>query len=310
MIIGILKLLFTAVLMLIGVIIAKKDYKKKSKEKGWFKKFFNLINISLLFIFLLFIFEVIAFFDQTYKDEVTDKKLTEATTGIKDSQEMIDSVLKNGLAQIETTEKEINLLSDLNTDLKEARKNISKNLSEYEKINLLYSEQIQLEKKKILTDRPDIKINRPITLSDSNFFSGQYHLNNSGQRLADSVKYFSFMVLLDSLKRISKVTELKTNINDQNVLSLSPGGVQSQYINYTICLKNDANKYSWGYLIVKFSYYDLMMDSTIISSAYFYQSINLYELNTQYGFNVPQSATTQIKNYINKHHPDIYDLFW
>lgn len=310
MIIGILKLLFTAALMLIGVITAKKDYKKKSKEKLGIKKFFNLINISLLFIFLLFVSEMIAFFDQIQKAEVQENKITETNTNVKEAREKINSVSDNMQTQIETTEKEINLLSDLNIDLKEARKNISKNLIEYEKINLLYSEQIKLERIKILTGQPDIEINRPITLSDSINFFGQYNLTNTGQRTADSIKFFSFMVLLDSVNMFSKVTILRTNINDQNILSLSPGGEFNHFINYPICLKKDTDNYRWGYLIVKFSYYDLMMDTTIISPVHIFQSPYLNELDKQYAFNVPQSVATKIKHYINTHRPDIYDLFW
>lgn len=310
MIIGILKLLFTAALMLIGVITAKKDYKKKSKEKGGFKKFFNLINISLLFIFLLFVSEMIAFFDQIQKAEVQENKITETNTNVKEAREKINSVSENMQTQIETTEKEINLLSDLNTDLKEARKNISKNLIEYEKINLLYSEQIKLEKEKILNAKPDVSIFAPITLMDSISYTGQFRLINSGQRLADSVKHYSIMVLVDTVRWNLELTKLKTNISDHNTLSIPADGIMYHYINYHICLRADIEKYNMGYLIVKYSYYDLMLDKTIVSPVNIYKSTNLKEINKQYWFNVPTNEMELVKNYIKNVSPNTYSHFW
>ena len=290
-------------------IIDKITDKPDQKQKG-IKKFFNIRTIVIALLFILFSIQIIDSFIQSQKDDIQEKKLTETNTKVKESQELIDSVLKNGLIQIKTTEKEIKLISDLNIDLKEARKNISKNLSEYEKINLLYSQQIDLEKKKILSAQPDIRISRPITLSDSMGYSGQYRLINVGQRTADSIKYFSFMVLVNSKNNLIELTNLKTNINDQNILSLSPDVDQIHYTNYHICSKKDVDNYGVGYLIIKYSYYDLMMDSTNISPVYIYQCSDLKQFNTQYAFNVPQAMADKIKVYIKDKHPKIYNLFW
>jgi hypothetical protein len=301
----ILIIIIVFLLAYIDKITTKSDEKRKR-----LKKYFNLRSLAICLIIILAGFQIFDYITQSQKDKVQEEKITETNLNVKKSQERLDSLYENIQIQIKSTEKEIGLLSNLNIDLKDARKNISKNLNEYEKINILYSEQLELEKKKILTDKPIVDIGRPITLSDSNYVMGQFQLNNSGQRLADNVKFLSIMVLFDSLNTIVKLTELKTNHNDQNILRISSNSKLSQYINYIICKKKEVDKYRGGFLIVKLSYYDLMLDSTITSPANIYQCSNLLDLNKQYGFNVPQLNADKIKNYIRKENLEIYDLFW
>lgn len=301
----ILIIIIAFLLAYIDKITAKSDEKRKG-----FKKYFNLRSFALLLLIILTAFQIFDFVTQSQEEEVRGKKITETYTNVKKSQEKIDSVLTNMLIQIETTQKELELISDLNIDLKEVRKNISKSLSEYQKINLLYSEQLDLEREKILNAKPDISIFKPITLLDSISYNGQFSLINSGQRLADSIKHYSIMVLVDTVKWRLELTKLKTNISDHNTLSIPADGMFHHYINYHICLRADIEKYHMGFLIVKYSYYDLMLDKTIVSPVNIYKSTNLKEINKQYWFNVPTNEMELVKNYIKSVSPNTYSLFW
>lgn len=65
--------------------------------------------------------------------------------------------------EIDFTREEFELISSLNEEMKDARKNISKSISEYQTLNSKYSEQLKLEREKISNAKPDVRILLPKT---------------------------------------------------------------------------------------------------------------------------------------------------
>lgn len=119
------------------------------------------------------------------------------------------------------------------------------------------------------------------------------------------------MILTDTTNtKVEKVTDLKTNVNVQNLLSLPPEQGHTHVANSRIAKNEEIDKFGFGYLLVKYSYFDLMTDSVIIVPVSIFRSNSLKDINVQYGNNVDSQIVDAIKRYLLIRKPELYKIFF
>jgi len=309
----------TSIIIIITFLAAlvEKLSKKPASDRKGVLKILKLENIAIFLLGILLITQLVENVKKSRKEMLQEAKSNETHENIvstkekvDEANELIDSILFNLKTEIEFTREEFNLITSLNEDLEDARKNISKSISEYQKLNTKYSQQLKLEREKILNAKPDVRISLPKTTKDSVSVSYQFQLTNYGQRIADSVEFYSVMILTDTSNlQVEKVTDLKTNTNVQNLLSLPPEQGYNHVANSYIANNEEIDRFGVGFLLVKYSYFDLMTDSKIIVPVSIFRNNSLKDINKQYGNNVESQIVESIKRYLSIQKPDLYKIF-
>lgn len=310
----------TSIIIIITFLAAlaeKFSNKPASERKGVLKRL-KLENIAILLLGILLCTQLVENINKSQKEVLKEAKSNETHENIlstkekvDEANELIDSILLNLKKEIEFTREEFEMISSLNEEMKDARENISKSISEYQKLNSKYSEQLKLEREKILNAKPDVRILFPKTTKDSLYAAYQFQLTNYGRRVADSVEFYSIMILTDTTNfKVEKVTDLKTNVNVQNLLSLPPEQGYNHIANSLIVANKEIDKFGIGYLLVKYSYFDLMTNSEVIIPVSTFRSNSLREINVQYGNNVDEQIVEDIKRYLLIHKPELYKIFF
>lgn len=243
--------------------------------------------------------------NETHQDIITTKEK------VDEANKVIDEVLLNIQNEIEFTREEFRLISYLNKEMTEARKSVSISLDEYRQLNSNYTMQLELERDKVKSSKPDVRIILPKSTKDSLHTSYQYQLLNSGQRVADSVLFYSVMLLTDSSYSIfNKISELKTNSGVHNILSLPPDQGYTHYANSVIFSNEEIENFSSGFLLIKYRFYDLMTNSTTASPLLTFRCPSFKETNIQYGNNVDTKIVNKIKRYLELDKPELYKIFF
>ncbi|MCB9351401.1 MAG: hypothetical protein H6573_28470 [Lewinellaceae bacterium] len=310
----------TSIIIIITFLAAlaeKFSKKPASARKGILKKL-KLENIAILLLGFLLLAQLRENIIKNNKEAAQEAKTNEAHEGIlttkekvDEANELIDSVLLSLKKEIEFTREEFELISFLNKEMAEARKNISKSLIEYQKLNSSYSKQLELEREKVKNAKPDVRIFLPKSTKDSLRTAYQFQLTNYGQRVADSVVFFSVMILTDTTDNlVKKVTELKTNSGVHNILSLPPNQGFSHIANSVIILNEEVQDYGAGYLLIKYRFFDFMTKTTINLPVSTFRCTSLKEINTQYGNNVEAGIVKNIKRYLLFEKPELYKIFF
>jgi hypothetical protein len=299
-------------------VLADKMSEKPINERASFLKRLKLGSISLLLLVILLALqlcennksskkELIEEFksNETYEHTITTKEK------VDEANKLIDSVLFSLKQEIEFTREEFSLISLLNTEIAETKNSALKSLTEYQKLNSMYSKQLNIEKEKVINSRPDVKVMFPKSTSDSLNASYQFQLINYGQRVADSVIFFSIMALMDSTNtKITMVTDLKTNEISANVLRLPQNQDVRYFSNSIVVPKKDINNYGIGILLVKYKYFDYMTNLTIKHPINAYLSTSIEDINNQYGHNVEQSLMKEVEHYLFNTRLDLYNIFF
>lgn len=305
------------VITFIAALAEKFSSKPVSERKGVLKKL-KLENVAILLLGMLLLFQLFENKNKSKKEALQEGKTNEVheniltTKGkVDEANELIDSILINLKKEIEFTREEFQIISSLNTEMESAKKNISRSIVEYQNLNLKYSEQLKLEQEKIFNAKPDVRVLQPKSTMDSLFLSYQFQLLNYGQRIADSIKFYAVMILTDTARsKIVKVTDLKTNNDVYSILSLPPNEGHAFISNGRIVSNNEIDNYGLGFLLIKYSYFDLMTNSTINSTTYLYACPSLKEINIQYRIGVEQEEVSEIKKYFSIHKPELYAIFF
>jgi hypothetical protein len=298
--------------------LAEKFSKKPPSERKGILRKLKLENIAILLLGFLLFAQIVEKIKKDKKEAVQETKTDETHKGILTTKErvdeanmLIDSVLTNLKQEIEFTREEFELISLLNKEMAAARKNISKSLDEYQKLNSSYSKQLELEREKVRNAKPDVRIILPKTTKDSLYTSYQFQLTNYGQRVADSVVFFSVMILTDTTNNlIKRITELKTNNEVHNILSLPPNQGLNHFSNSTIAMNKEVENYGAGYLLIRYKFFDLMTKTTTTFSVSTFRCASLKEINTQYGNNVEAEIVKKIERYLQFQKPELHKVFF
>lgn len=301
----------------LAAVIDKVVNKPVSERKGIWKRL-KSENITILFLGVLLIFQLAENKINSKKEALIEKKTNETHENMLTTKEkvdkanlLIDSVLLNLEKEIQYTISELDQLSTLNDEMQEARKDISKSIEEYQELNSKYSEQLKIERKKVVNAQPDVRVYLPKSTEDSVYLKYQFQLINSGERIADSVEFYSSMILIDKVNfKIQGISPLKTNIGVQNILSLPPSQGITQVANGYICLREEAESYGLGILLVKYSYYDFMIGKRISKPLQSFKSNSINEINVQYGNNVNSQIIERIRNQLKDMNRSQYELFF
>lgn len=274
-------------------------------------------NVTLILLGSLMIFQIIdAIITRKEKDNLetqqneTLKNTIETKEKVQESQNKINSILLNFNNEIINAEKEIEMISNLNEEIKSIRQHIQYSIGEYDSLLSLYSIQIETEKEKIKNAKPDLRIDRPISLMDTVNFWYQFQFKNSGQRSADSIIFHSLMIFNDTIQKKSVVSLYKSNNSDLVALSLVGGNAHSYYANSDELALENVRKFHNGFLLVRYLYKDNMLDSVILPNVRIYYCSSFNKANIHYGMNIDTVTANNIKRYLAKENKMYYDIFF
>ena len=290
--------------------------KSLSERKGVLKRL-KLENIAIILLGLILLAQLSETCNKAEKEEIQEIKTSEsynniATTkqGVNEARRSIDSILFGLKDQIAFTKNQLNAISALNAEMVKTKDNTSKSILEYQKLNSKYSQQLEIEKKKILDLMPNVRIVMPINTSDTSQISYQFQLINYGNRIADSVEFAAVMILFDTSNTIiSKITKVNSNSINHNALSLPPDPYYSHVTNSLICKKNEIEKYGLGFLIVKYKYYDFITNATITPPVIIFGCRSLKQVNVQYVNNIEKNVIVELKKQLELKDPGLYKQF-
>lgn len=259
----IVKIIVVFVAFLVAV-IDKVSSKPPSERKGIWKKL-RLENVVIVLLGFLLTFQIVESILASKKEKKKEVQSTQTFENILTTQEkigdanrLLDSILSNLRDELDYTQKEFRLISDLNQDIGTIRLGIEKSITEYQNLNSQYKRQLLIEREKVEAAKPDVRVLQPKSIFDSTTVSYQFQLSNYGKRVADSVEFEAAMVLIDKELKFSKVTPIKTNKSAHNALSLPPDQGYNYISNASITSIEEATKYQHGLLMVRYKYYDQM----------------------------------------------------
>ena len=297
--------------------IAEKFSNKPPEERKGILKRIKLENIAILLLGILLTVQLVDSIQTKNDKELEEAKNKEAYEKISNTQLkvnavnlLIDSVLINLKNEIAYTKEEVGLIKGLNDDMNAMRLNIKNTLSEYQKLNTQYSEQLALERKKIKNAKPDVRVLTPKSTFDSINVSYQYQLINYGARIADSVEFESVMILVDTNSVFSKTTILKSNLTSHNTLSLPPNKQHSYIANSLIASKVNSKKYVLGYLLVKYRYYDNSTDYWVNEPTQIFMCTSITKGGGQYRQNIKEKTVNLLKKYLHRRKPKLNKIFF
>lgn len=240
-------------------------------------------------------------FDTLYLSHNTLKKVNSSVDSLFIS---IDSTISN-------TKDQLELISNLNSDLMAVRQEFNKSIQEFKTIRQEYEKQIAIEKEKIKEAKPNLELAYAKYSIDSLSFGYSFELYNSGIRLADSIKYHSLVILMDSSLILKDIVLYKTNTDEANVLSISHlDNLSNSKIFHSEDIDiNRLSGFSSAYLLLTYEYKDNLTNETKNTFSIF-GTRSLEKGQRQFGFNVKDFEKKSIKTHLLKNNKRLYDIFY
>ena len=297
--------------------LIEKFSKKPVSERRWIFRSLKLENVTIVLLGLLLIFQLWDSRNTSAKEEKNEnqseetyKKVITTHEKINEAHILIEKVIQNINTEIQFTKEEFDLIGNLNKDMRGVRTSIEKNLKEYNNLNSQYEKQINIEKEKIHNAKPDLRVTNPKSIIDTISFSFQFTFSNYGNRNADSIKYYSAMIFIDSTLNIKKIGLVKTNISEHNVLSI-PGDKDFEfYINSPDISKKEVKSYYLGFLLVKYCYKDDMTGILHEPELKVFKCLSFEKNNIQFGQNIESEVVSRIKQFLYFNNRNYHDIFF
>jgi hypothetical protein len=310
-------MLATTIIILITFVLEliDKASKKPIEERHWILRKIEGKTLWLLGGLLVFqLIDVIYTRSQEQKAEVRAQTSYDKILSTADKLEAYDATLSDILNKSKTAvdyaESEIGSINDLNFSMKGLRGNIEGNIYEYKKLNDQYSRQLQIEREKIANAMPDIKVMFPKTFVDSINFRYQFFITNYGNRLADSIKYYSAFILINSNGNYAQIDLIKSNHTNANILSIPPGIDYDYIVNSEDIRRNTINQFKFGVLLIKIQYKDNMLNTLNKLPTYYYSTDDLSKNNKQLGQGAEEQDVLLIKDFLLRLKHPSYHIFF
>lgn len=305
-------IIFTFIVGIFGII----KETPVTERKGIFKKL-NIPNFLFLLITILLAIQIYDHYINRSEKETKNALDNNTYDGVKttidkvhDANKSIKLILNDLQTEINYTQKEFSEILLINRELNDVRKHVSESLKEYNKLNDSYNQQLKIEREKIINSKPDVRIMYTCTKKDTIGLKYQFQLINYGNRIADSVQFYSIMLLPDSTGKSPKITELKTNINQNYILSIPSDESFSYFANSIIYNNDESITLNSGYLLVKRKYFDVMLNKFIFHDVEIYHCDDLTKTDKQFAINIPNDTVIMIRKFILKNQPDLYKIFF
>jgi hypothetical protein len=305
-------IVLTFISALIDRLSKKSDFKSKLKLR-----FLDFDYVTLGLLLMLVVFQLLDKKNEGDKETRKENQSTETYKKVITSHDKLDTVnlrleniLKDISVAIQFTKREFSVIDSLNYDIQIVRTSIEKNLDEYKNLNAHYEEQLKIEQEKILEAKPDLRIVNPVSIIDSTNFAFQFTFINNGKRIADSIKYYSAMIFVDSTLHFAKLDLIKTNYSEYNVLSI-PGDAENLFfVNSNTLNKNNVKKYFVGLLLIKYTFKDNMSGIKQKPELKIFKCTSFDKGNIQFGQNIDSKDVSSLKQFLYQTNRICYDMFF
>lgn len=293
-----IKILITVVTFLIALSSKGSDNRDKNKRNT---------NLIILLISVLFLFQILEVWQNHLTDLESSAQTQETFSNLLSTKDRVDSshhlikgIMENLAEELAAADRELRMIESLNLELSRVRKSVESNMWEYQKLNDFYKSQYEIEDKKLMLNAPDVKVAsaKSILSDDGNSVSYQIQLINYGNRAADSIRYQSAMIFIDSSGLLSNITMEKSNSRDHNALNLPGQRAQNFHINSPRMDLNKFCSYRIGLLIVKYSFFDQYQHKFIEPETLILKSENLTSIGSQFGRSVDKINIPALKGYL------------
>lgn len=293
-----------------------KSSKPNDKRTLWYKFIKSKYTLIFLLIILL-VFQIISECSSDKASRIRDTKafnaydtLYVAHNNLKNINSSVESLFYSIDSTLDITKKQLNMISELNFELENVRKDIYTSVQEFNSIREQYEKQIELEKEKIKEARPLIEVSYVKQHIDSVHFSYSFELLNSGIRMADSITYHSLLILVDSTFQMIETYLYKTNIDEANVLSISnTEKVPGKIFNSSKIEKSKLKSVYKAYILLSYKYTD-NMTGVFEDSFHIFGSSFLEQSNQQFGINIKNIEKEIIKKHLLNSNKKLYGYFY
>lgn len=294
----------------------KENYNDKP-DKNFFYKIIKSKYTLLILLFGLLVFQLISEYNSRKAENIRDTNtnnafdtLYQTHSNVKQVNSSIDSLFSSIDSTIDITRAQLELISNVNSDLEKVRFEFNKSINEFKSIRQQYEKQIKIEKEKIKEAKPNIEIAKASYNLDSISFGYTFELYNSGIRLADSIIYHSLVVLVDSNYLPKDIVLYKTNSNEANILSIShsDNNINFRVFNSAKLKLNGLDDFFSAYFIIKYEYKDNL---TNITQEKFSIYVTKFEIGKQqFGSNVSENDKKVIMQHLLKNDKRLYEIFY
>lgn len=298
-------------------ILNEKENTNDKPDKNIFYKIIKSKYTLLILLFGLLVFQLISEYNSREAENIRDTNtnnafdtLYQTHSTVKQVNSSIDSVFLSIDSTINITRAQLQLISNVNNDLENVRRELKKSINEFKSIRQQYENQIEIEKSKIKDAKPNLEILKASYHLDSLLFGYTFELYNSGVRFADSVIYHSVVVLVSSNQQPEEIVLYKTNINEANILSFSHfnNALNYKIFNSARIKLGNLNDYTHAFLLITYEYTDNMLNEA-------HDNFSIYKTNLeigqkQFGINVSEENKEIIMRHILKNNNSLYDIFY
>lgn len=314
--------IFVIILTFIYTFFDRFILNEKEKSNGKFNKnfFYKIIKSKYTLLILLFgllVFQVISEFNSIEVDNKRDTNtnnafdtLYQTHSNVKQVYSSIDSLFSSIDSTIDITRTQLELISNVNSDLEKVKFEFNTSIKEFKSIRQQYEKQIELEKEKIKEAKPNIEIAKASYNLDSISFGYSFELYNSGIRLADSIVYHSLVVLVDSNYRPKDIVLHKTNSDEANILSIShtDNNINFRVFNSDKFDINELDKFSMAYFIITYEYKDNLTNN--VKDKFSIYATKFEIGNRQFGSNVSEYEKNVIMQHLLKNDRRLHEIFF
>ncbi|MDZ7775969.1 MAG: hypothetical protein U5L09_10440 [Bacteroidales bacterium] len=168
-------------------ILNEKENINDKSDKNFFYKIIKSKYTLLILLFGLLVFQLISEYNSREAENLRDTNannafdtLYQTHSNVKQVNYSIDSLFSSIDSTIDITKAQLELISNVNSDLEKVRFEFHKSINEFRSIRQQYEKQIKIEKEKIKEAKPNIEIAKASYNLDSISFGFTFELYNSG----------------------------------------------------------------------------------------------------------------------------------
>jgi len=306
------------IIVILTFLVAVQEVFTAKKEKNVSKArwFLSSRNITLVLLGFLLVFQFVNTLIKSKSENIAEQELSEAFTNIRDTKDSLSIAIESLKAlmsgvneQISASEEELVLIRKLNSEINHVRSNLANSLSKYQELSDKYSKQLNYETDRLESERPNVKaIARVHHDSLQNIY--QVVFRNTGKRIADSLIYYAALLISDSIGFDYHVFNTKSNFYDHNAISIPGNNIDAHIINIPgTSITKELNQY-FGYLIIRYSYYDALMDSKTDPGPRVFRIQFPAKDGSQLGVNVDKYEVDKLRSFIVRESKLIDDVLF